>query len=128
MPVLYTDVSVFYTRFRRHAMDPAECEQAFFIEPFVVAVDEQHSGREHRWRALGQTVAGRKLFLAFTMRGSLIRVIAARDMNRKERKHYEEIAAAWILFASRRSMTLEGNLRSGIVTVLRFPTERFGPL
>lgn len=89
MPVLYTDVSVFYTRFRRHAMD---------------------------------------LFLAFTMRGSLIRVIAARDMNRKERKHYEEIAAAWILFASRRSMTLEGNLRSGIVTVLRFPTERFGPL
>ena len=31
--------------------------------------------------------------MVFTMRGLLIRVIAARDMSRKERKYYDEIEA-----------------------------------
>jgi len=43
--------------------------------------------------ALGQTDLQRFLFLAFTIRRNLIRVISARDMNRKELdsyKRYEE--------------------------------------
>lgn len=74
----------------RHKVEPGECEQAFFQEPFLVVFDEEHSGMEQRWQALGQTIADRRLFLVFTVRGALIRVIAARDMNRKERKRYEE--------------------------------------
>lgn len=77
----------------RHGVAPGECEQAFFQEPFVVSYDAAHSAREHRWRALGQTAAGRPLFVVFTVRGELIRVLAARDMNRKERASYAEIAA-----------------------------------
>lgn len=77
----------------RHGVEPGECEQAFFAEPFVVAFDEVHSGAESRWYALGQTQADRKLFLVFTMRGNLIRVIAARGMNRKERRAYEQVKA-----------------------------------
>lgn len=76
----------------RHEVDPGECEQAFFQEPFVVSYDSAHSGGERRWRALGRTVAGRSLFVVFTLRGTLIRVLAARDMNRKERRYYAEIA------------------------------------
>jgi uncharacterized DUF497 family protein len=38
--------------------------------------------------ALGQTDAGRSLFVVFTIRDTLIRVISARDMNRKEREVY----------------------------------------
>ena len=75
----------------RHQVEPGECEQAFFHEPFVVSRDVAHSGAEFRWRALGRTVAGRLLFVVFTLRGTVIRVLAARDMNRKERRVYAEI-------------------------------------
>jgi uncharacterized DUF497 family protein len=37
---------------------------------------------------LGESDAGRLLFVAFTIRGRLIRVISARDMSRKERRIY----------------------------------------
>jgi hypothetical protein len=43
---------------------------------------------EHRYYVLGQTDAGRGLFIVFTLRGSLIRVISARDMSKKERSIY----------------------------------------
>ena len=75
----------------RHQVEPGECEQAFFVEPFIVAADAKHSQREARWYALGRTFANRHLFLVFTMRGSLIRVIGARTMNRKERRVYAQV-------------------------------------
>jgi len=75
----------------RHGVDPGECEQAFFVEPVVVTGDEKHSAAEARWRALGQTLAGRRLHIVFTIRRNLIRVIAARDMNRRERQAYDQI-------------------------------------
>lgn len=78
-----------------HHVEPAECEQAFFREPFVAVFDERHSETEQRWHAFGQTLAGRKLYLVFTVRETLIRVIAARDMNRKERRTYEEAQAGF---------------------------------
>lgn len=77
----------------RQNVSSGECEQAFFVEPFVVVFDARHSSKEGRWQALGQTTAGRGLFLVFTIRGTLIRVIAARDMNRKEREVYGEVKA-----------------------------------
>ena len=77
----------------RHSVGPGECEQAFFVEPFLVAADPGHSAAEERWRALGQTLGGRKLHIVFTVRGDLIRVIAARDMSRKERQVYEQAKA-----------------------------------
>ncbi len=77
----------------RHQVEPGECEQAFFVEPFIVAADAKHSQREMRWYALGRTFANRYLYLVFTMRGSLIRVIGARTMNRKERRVYAQIQA-----------------------------------
>lgn len=77
----------------RHGVEPGECEQAFFVEPLIVETDSSHSVREPRWRALGRTLAGRKLHIVFTIRMDLIRVIAARDMSRKERKEYDEAKA-----------------------------------
>lgn len=75
----------------RHDVAPGECEQAFFCEPFVVSSDPKHSRQEERFRALGATLGARRLYLVFTLRGAHIRVIAARDMNRKERKLYDQI-------------------------------------
>jgi len=74
----------------RHRVAGAECEQVFFNRPLVAAPDEEHSEKESRYYVLGQTDAGRQLFVVFTVRGGLIRVISARDMNRRERAEYDK--------------------------------------
>jgi uncharacterized DUF497 family protein len=66
-------------------LTPEEAEEVFFHEPLVVRSDVQHSKGEKRHYALGQTSAGRRLFVVFTVRRKLIRVISVRDMNRNER-------------------------------------------
>ena len=43
--------------------------------------------------ALGTTDAGRLLFISFTVRRHLIRVISARDMTRKEANTYAHLKA-----------------------------------
>lgn len=69
-----------------HAVTPQEAEQVFFNVPLILANDETHSRAEKRFYVLGQTDKDRPLFIAFTLRKRHIRVISARDMNRRERK------------------------------------------
>jgi len=64
----------------------SECEELFFNRPLIVGSDEEHSVGEERFYALGQSDSGRPMFVVFTIRGRLIRVISARDMSRKERR------------------------------------------
>lgn len=73
----------------RHEVSATECEQVFFQRPVLIATDVEHSQDEPRYAALGQTAAGRKLTIVFTIRDSLIRVISARPMSRRERRVYE---------------------------------------
>ena len=77
----------------RHRVSWAECEEVFFNQPFVAMVDELHSETELRCYALGQTDAGRLLFVVYTLRGERIRVISARDMTRREKKEYDHVRA-----------------------------------
>ncbi|MDZ7713658.1 MAG: BrnT family toxin [Rhodovibrio sp.] len=74
----------------KHGVDQFEAEQVFFSEPLLIAPDPSHSQRESRWHALGRTLDGRHLHVTFTLRqdGTLIRVISARPMHRKEKAHY----------------------------------------
>ncbi len=72
----------------RHKVTPAEAEDVFFREPLIVRSDMRHSAREKRYHGLGQTSAARRLFVAFTIRRQLIRVISVRDMNRNEGEIY----------------------------------------
>ncbi len=74
-----------------HRVSRTECEQTFFNEPLVVANDEKHSSDEKRYYLLGQTDSGRLLFIVFTMRKNLIRVISARDQHKKEREIYHDL-------------------------------------
>jgi uncharacterized DUF497 family protein len=73
-----------------HHVENWECEQVFFNAPLLILGDLKHSATEKRWAGFGHTDDGRLLVVVFTKRGSLIRIISARDMNRKERKFYEE--------------------------------------
>ncbi len=79
---------------RAHRVSQAEAEQVFFNRPVVVAPDLAHSQREIRYAALGKTVAGRRLGIVFTVRGTLVRVISARDMGRRDRRLYAAVEAA----------------------------------
>jgi uncharacterized protein len=72
----------------RHRVSPEEAEDLFFHEPLVMRSDSKHSKGERRFLALGQTAVGRLLFVAFTVRRKLIRVISVRDMNRREAEAY----------------------------------------
>jgi uncharacterized DUF497 family protein len=74
----------------KHQVLTGECEEVFFSLPLLLQMDDAHSQKEPRYYALGHTIAGRRLFIAFTIRGDKIRVISARDMSRKERKIYEQ--------------------------------------
>lgn len=74
----------------KHGVRPGEAEEAFFNQPLLVQVDQGHSGQEERFQLLGCSAVGRRLFVAFTIRGKLIRVISARDQSRQERRIYEE--------------------------------------
>jgi uncharacterized DUF497 family protein len=71
-----------------HRVTPEEAEDVFFHEPLVVRSDMRHSSREKRYLVLGCTSRGRLLFLAFTVRRKFVRVISARDMNRREVEEY----------------------------------------
>lgn len=77
----------------KHGVEPAEAEEAFFHRPLLVKVDPKHSASEERFQLLSQSAAGRHLFVAFTVRGKLIRVISARAQSRKERRIYEKAEA-----------------------------------
>lgn len=78
----------------KHLVTQSEAEQIFLNDPLLLLADARHSEQEARFHALGKTDSDRHLLVAFTLREdqTLIRVISARDMNRKERKIYDASA------------------------------------
>lgn len=72
----------------KHDVSQEEAEQVFFGEPLLTFKDPGHSISERRFHALGVTRAGRGLHVTFTLRGTKIRVISARNMSRKEQRMY----------------------------------------
>ena len=76
----------------KHRVAFWEAEEVFLNAPLLAGFVPDPSGPEERFYCLGKSDAGRLLFLAFTIRDRGIRVISARDMSRKERRHYKHHA------------------------------------
>ncbi len=76
----------------KHAVEYWECEEAFFDPHKVTLKDALHSDHERRFILLGKTRQGRLLYIVFTIRSANIRVISARDINKKEVHLYEKAA------------------------------------
>jgi uncharacterized DUF497 family protein len=72
-----------------HQVARREAEEVFFNRPVLVAPDATHSAKERRYAALGKANGNRRLAVVFTIRGTLVRIISARDMSRRERTIYE---------------------------------------
>ncbi len=73
---------------KKHDVVYEECEDVFFNDP-VYFTDEKHSEKEERILAYGITSENRLLTVVFTIRDDKIRVVSARDQNKKEREVYK---------------------------------------
>lgn len=76
--------------YQKHGITPNEAEEVFLDTEILLLEDKKHSEEEERFEAIGRTVKGDILFLAFTTRSNNIRIISARKANKKERSHYDQ--------------------------------------
>jgi uncharacterized DUF497 family protein len=63
-----------------------------FLDPHVIEFDDRDAEDELRFNAIGM-VDGRMLFVTYTMRGSIVRIISARGAERHEKRKYHELEA-----------------------------------
>jgi uncharacterized protein len=75
----------------KHKVAREEAEEAFFTEDYIILEDQGHSSeQEERSILIGKSKQERMLFIAFTMRDEKIRIISARDADKKEVLFYEK--------------------------------------
>lgn len=74
----------------KHGVTNQESEEIFFSEQSFIFESEKSSLSEKRYLVWGATKTGRRLAIIFTIRGDKIRIVSARDMNKKERRAYEK--------------------------------------
>ena len=80
---------------QKHGVSTSEIED-LFTRAVLMLSDNAHSRRERRFLAIGKTMNGRSVLVAFTMRDKSgkrrLRPISARYMHREEVRRYEEEA------------------------------------
>lgn len=75
---------------KKHGATCEEIEEVFYQANFTYP-DERHSTElEKRYVLFGEPKSKRPLLVVFTLKGSKVRVISARDMSQKERNWYGE--------------------------------------
>lgn len=75
---------------KKHGVGFEEAK-AVFNDPFSITVpDPLHSVDEKRYLDIGLSSKGRTLVVAYTERGSNIRIISCRKAVKKEKRVYEE--------------------------------------
>jgi len=77
---------------KKHNVEDKEAEEVFLDEDKVIYKDILHSQIEDRFIILGKTRKNRSLYVVYTKRKNKIRIISARDINKKEVRIYEKKA------------------------------------
>ncbi len=72
----------------KHKVSVKEAEQVFFDKKAVQFEDIKHSQAEHRIIIIGLTRRKRCLHISFTIRLGRVRIISARDADKKEKQYY----------------------------------------
>ena len=75
---------------KKHDVEDKEAEEPFLDGNKVIFIDAFHLEKEKRFVLIGKTKNKRLLYIVFTKRNKKIRIISARDINRKEVHLYEE--------------------------------------
>jgi uncharacterized protein len=74
---------------KKHRLDFHTASKVF-LDPHVLEFDDLDADDELRFNAIGM-VDGRILFVTYTVRGDVIRIISARGAERHEKRKYHEI-------------------------------------
>lgn len=75
---------------RKHKVDDKEAEEVFLDRGKKLFNDHLHSNGEERFRLVGKTKKERLLLVVFTIRKGKVRIISARNINKKEVYLYEK--------------------------------------
>jgi len=75
---------------KKHKVEDKEAEEIFLDEGKVIFKDKLHSKIEDRFIVIGRTKNDRLLYICFTRRKKKIRIISARNINKKEVALYEK--------------------------------------
>lgn len=75
---------------RKHGVSFQEARTVFDNPLAVIFDDRSHSAGETREIIVGHSLQNRLLFVCFTQRGLVVRIISARAATRKEREDYEK--------------------------------------
>jgi len=73
----------------KHGLDFRTAAKVF-LDPYVIEFDDLDAAGELRFNAIG-LVDGRMLFVSYTMRGDVVRIISARGADSHEKRKYHEI-------------------------------------
>jgi uncharacterized protein len=74
---------------RKHGVDFRTAAR-IFLDPYVIEFDDRDGSGEPRFNAIG-LVDGRMLFVTYTTRGDVVRIISARGAEPHEKRKYHEI-------------------------------------
>jgi len=74
---------------RKHGVDFKTAAKVF-LDPYVIELDDRDAAGEVRFNAIG-LVDGRMLFVTYTMRSDVVRIISARGAEPHEKRKYHEI-------------------------------------
>jgi uncharacterized DUF497 family protein len=74
---------------KKHGIDFRTAAKVF-VDPHVIEFDDLNVTGELRFNAIG-LVDGRMLFVTYTIRGDVVRVISARGAEPHEKRKYHEI-------------------------------------
>jgi uncharacterized DUF497 family protein len=74
---------------KKHGVDFRTAAEVF-LDPYVIEFEDVHATGELRLNVIG-LVDNRMLFVTYTMRGEVVRIISARGAEPHEKKKYHEI-------------------------------------
>ncbi len=77
---------------KKHDIEDQEIEEIFLDQNKAIFKDLLHSETEERYIILGKTLKDSLLYAVYTIRRRKIRIISARDINKKEVYLYEKAA------------------------------------
>lgn len=73
----------------KHGITPNEAEEVFIDKSVAIEKDIKHQQIEDRYIAIGETLGKKLLFVIFTIRNNMIRIISARRANKRELAIYK---------------------------------------
>ncbi len=75
---------------QKHRVEDKEAEEPFLDKGKIIFKDILHSKQERRFVLIDKTKKKRLLYIIFTIRKNKMRIISARDINKKEVSIYEK--------------------------------------